>query len=331
MFLICSAFVGLSALGYFDRSEGGPQADWRRLLMIDAVRWYSWMAVAPFVDRVARRGAPVAQSIAMHVVIAAVFIPFHQTLLAAAFYVQGWGWEPLGLRRLVPRVVPDAVLYTALAFGLTMPAFRRRHIESDARLRAALAEARLDALRQQLNPHFLFNTLNHIAMRLRLNEKPDGLRMLLVLSDLLHIVLADRAQVTPVRKEMQGVELYLEIERARFGETLQVEVSIEAQVLDALVPSFILQPLLENAMRHGVSPDGSCRVWLSVRADGSRLVIEVRDEGPGPSGATSGTGIGLANTRERLQYLYGDDHRFDLRPGAHGGTLVTVEIPLRKI
>ena len=332
LLLICTAFLGIEMLGALQRSEEGVTVAWTSALMIAVVRWYSWMAVMPFVHMVARRARPRGRAVAAYVRVAVPFILLHQVALGFAAYLAGWSPQRIDLRFLLPRAIPDVALYTALSFSLAMAESRRRLADADAHLRAALAEARLDALRQQLNPHFLFNTLNHIVMQLRLNETPEGIRMLLALSDLLHIVLADGAQLTPLQREMEGVELYLEIERARFGEKLQVEVSLDARALDARIPSFMLQPLLENAMRHGVSPvDGSCHVRLSVRAEGDRLVIEVRDDGPGvSSGAAAGLGIGLANTRERLRHLYGDDHHFALstRPGS--GAVVSVDIPLRK-
>src|SRR4029079_969987 len=135
---------------------------------------------------------------------------------------------------------------------------------------------------QQLNPHFLFNTPNHIAVRLRSREIDPALTMLLALSDLLRDVLRERAQLIPLRDEIRMVERYLEIERARLGDRLQAEVTFEPRALDARVPSLLLQPLLENAMRHGVSAaDGRCRVSLTVRTRDDHVVIEVRDAGPG--------------------------------------------------
>jgi two-component system LytT family sensor kinase len=254
LFLLCSVLFILEASSYMENEAGQVPPQWRELVGVAVVRWYSWMAVLPFIDRVARDTTPrSAWSLALHAGIAATFIAAHIGVVVAAENVAALGEQSRPFM-LLPRLVPDAILYTLFAVSLTILESRRRRAGADARMRAALAEARLEALRQQLNPHFLFNTLNHIVMQVRLNETADALRMLLALSDLLHIVLADRAQLTTVRREMESVELYLEIERARFGAKLQVEATIDAQVLDALVPSFLLQPLLENAMRHGVSP-----------------------------------------------------------------------------
>jgi LytS/YehU family sensor histidine kinase len=241
--------------------------------------------------------------------------------------------EPIGSRRLFSQFVPDAVLYLAITAAFTIAETRRRQTEVAEGLRAEVAEARLDALRQQLNPHFLFNTLNHIVMQLRSRDVEPAERMLLSLSDLLRDVLRERAQLIPLRDEVRMVERYLEIERERFGDRLEAEVTFEPRVLDNLVPSLILQPLLENAMRHGVSDaDGRCRVWLSARAHDNRLAIEVRDAGPGirPQPATPLPGVGLTNTAERLRYLYGKDHSFTLRTLEEGGLLVSIDLPFRR-
>ncbi|HEX5577582.1 MAG TPA: histidine kinase, partial [Gemmatimonadaceae bacterium] len=192
------------------------------------------------------------------------------------------------------------------------------------------------------NPHFLFNTLNHIVSELRSLRSRDvepALRMLLALSDLLRDVLRERAQLIPLRDEVRMVERYLEIERARFGERLQAEVTLETRALDAQVPSLLLQPLLENAMKHGVSQaDGVCRLALAVRVQGDRLNITVRDGGPGlvetaapsPASTPGSTGVGLQNTSERLRYLYGDDHELRLSTLDGGGLLVALDLPFRR-
>jgi two-component system LytT family sensor kinase len=178
--------------------------------------------------------------------------------------------------------------------------------------------------------------LNHIVSELRslrTQSVEPALRMLLALSDLLRDVLRERAQLIPLRDEVRIVERYLEIERARFGDRLQAEVTFEPRALDALVPSLLLQPLLENAMRHGVSAvDGRCRLGLTVRTRNDRVVIEVRDDGPGlgPAKAEGAAGVGLRNTAERLKYLYGADHSFELKSIDDRGLLVTIDVPFRR-
>jgi signal transduction histidine kinase len=340
--LIASVPVVLMVLAAGGEREPGMKAEpLGQTIVYGAALWYPWAILAPFIDRLVRRSRPQtsadrARMIAAHAALALVFIALHGTLMHAVTLA----YEP-ALRRplgqaLVRELLPNSILYSAIAAGFAVAEARRRHAEIAGRLRAQVAEARLDALRQQLNPHFLFNTLNHIVSELRSlqsrNVEP-ALRMLLALSDLLRDVLRERAQLIPVRDEMRIVERYLEIERARFGDRLQAEVTFEPRTLDALVPSLLLQPLLENAMRHGVSAsDGRCRMSLAVRARDDRLLIEVRDAGPGmdPDRREGASGVGLRNTAERLQYLYGPGHTFDLKTLDDGGLLVALDLPFRR-
>jgi LytS/YehU family sensor histidine kinase len=275
-----------------------------------------------------------ARVFAGHATLAAAFLVAHAALL---FVVNGALLPGEGrpfVDSLLSDALPTAILYTAIAIGFTIGESRRRQTEVAERLRAEVAEARLDALRQQLNPHFLFNTLNHIVSELRSLRSRDvepALKMLLALSDLLRDVLRERAQVIPLRDEVRLVERYLEIERARFGDRLQAEVTFEPRALDAQVPSLLLQPLLENAMKHGVSQtDGVCRLGLSARIHGDRLRIEVRDAGPGLAVSVPSDGVGLRNTSERLRYLYGDDHTLNLTTLEGGGLLVAIDLPFRR-
>ena len=329
----------LATSGPTDR--GFPPEPLVRVAAFGAAQWYPWALLAPFIDRRVRRSHPQSRAdrlrvIGGHAAMAAGFIIVH----GAFMHVVLRAIEPGEIRPLWRSVraelVPDAILYTAIAIGFTVAESRRRQTEVAERLRAEVAEARLDALRQQLNPHFLFNTLNHIVSELRSLRTPSvepALKMVLALSDLLRDVLRERAQLIPLRDEMRMVERYLEIERARFGDRLQAEVTFEPRALDALVPSLMLQPLLENAMKHGVSAaDGRCRLGLTVRTRNERVLIEVTDAGPGmdPAGADATTGVGLRNTSERLRYLFGADHRFELKTVGDGGLLVAIDLPFRR-
>jgi signal transduction histidine kinase len=340
--LIASVPVMLMVLAESGPSENGlpPDPVWWTALS-GAARWYPFALLAPFVDVFVRRSRPNTRGdrmrvLATHAAFYAVFLVLHSAVLNAKDNYL----EPQRTRRfraaLWSESIPDAILYTAIAIGFTVGESRRRHTEIAERLRAEVAEARLDALRQQLNPHFLFNTLNHIVSELRSIRHHDvepALRMLLALSDLLRDVLRERAQLIPLRDEVRMVERYLEIERARFGDRLQAEVTFEPRALDVKVPSLFLQPLLENAMKHGVSAtDGKCRVSLSVRLQGTRVRIEVRDAGPGldPLKAAEAPGLGLRNTSQRLSYLYGANHTFDLKTLDGGGLLVAIELPIQR-
>src|SRR5262245_61685917 len=342
-FLIASVPVALMLLtvsrGSPDRGE--PPEPALQTLIYGVVEWYPWALVAPFIDRRVRRSRPRTgtdrlRGFVGHAGLAIVFLVLHTTLTFAVNSAMFPNFGRTFPRALVSNILPTSILYTAIAVGFTIAESRRRQTEIAERLRAEVAEARLDALRQQLNPHFLFNTLNHIVSELRslrTQQVEPALKMLLALSELLRDVLRERAQLIPLRDEVRMVERYLEIERARFGDRLQAEVTFEPRALDAQVPSLLLQPLLENAMRHGVSQaDGRCRLSLSARVNGDRINLEVRDAGPGMAAVQPGaaTGVGLRNTSERLRYLYGDDHTFTLTTLDGGGLLVAIDLPFRR-
>ena len=198
----------------------------------------------------------------------------------------------------------------------------------------ARRESRFDSLRAQLNPHFLFNALNTIAMLVRRGAREDAIRGIVGLAQLLRQALREgSAAEVPLRAELELVRHYLEIERLRLRERLWTHVDAAPDVLDALVPSLILQPLVENAVRHGIARRvESGRIDIICRRHDGGLLLEVCDEGPGfPAGWSLATsqGIGLANTRERLQHLYGPAHRFEAENAPGRGTVVRAVIPLR--
>jgi len=202
-----------------------------------------------------------------------------------------------------------------------------------AELEGQLARARLDALRMQLNPHFLFNTLNTIAALI--HERPDAAdRTLTRLGELLRQSL-DRsdAQELPLAQEVGFLEHYLEIERTRFGDRLEVEWDVPLETRQAMVPSLILQPLVENALKHGIeSRDEPGRLTIRASRKATQLELIVRDNGPGlrASPATPlREGIGLSNTRSRLSHLYGECQSLTLRPVAEGGLEVCMTLPFR--
>lgn len=222
-----------------------------------------------------------------------------------------------------------AVLGSVYAFSYYREARERE--SQQARLAAQLAEARLSALRMQLNPHFLFNSLNAITVLVRDRNTQGASRMLELLSGVLRQVLqSGKRQEVTLDEELQFIEKYLMIEQVRFSDRLQVRWSVEAEVLDALVPEFILQPLVENAIRHGTakrSEDGL--IEIAARACKDRLVLSVKDNGPGYHPA-SDTGVGLANTTARLANLFGERAELRMLDAEEGGTIATLRFPLRR-
>jgi two-component system LytT family sensor kinase len=222
------------------------------------------------------------------------------------------------------------VLGCVYAFTYFLEARERE--AQQARMAVQLAEARLGALRMQLNPHFLFNSLNAITVLVRDQNTRDATRMLELLSGVLRQVLhGETRQEVTLARELHFIEQYLAIEQVRFSDRLRVTWSVDDAARDALVPEFILQPLVENAVRHGMAGTGEAgTIEVSARIQDDELLLEVRDEGPGYAPRPGGAGVGLANTRARLETLFGDTDRLQLVPAPGGGTVARVRLPLRR-
>lgn len=206
---------------------------------------------------------------------------------------------------------------------------------SASQLKAQLAHAQLSSLKMQLHPHFLFNTLNTIAVLVRKSSNKEAIEMLSRLSDLLRHSLENiDTQEVSLKDELEFLKLYLEIEQVRFNDRLQVRMEVEQETLAALVPNLILQPLVENAIRHGIAKRTAAEVLeIRARRENGRLWLQVRDDGPGIKANGSklaATQIGLTNTRTRLQQLYGEAQMFELRNAVGGGAVATLAIPFRE-
>jgi len=200
-----------------------------------------------------------------------------------------------------------------------------------AELEKRLAQARLQTLQMQLNPHFLFNSLHAISALVH-KDADMADQMITRLSDLLRYALEGTdAQEVPLRQELDFLRRYLEIEQTRFGDRLAVGLEIAPETLDALVPNLLLQPLVENAIRHGIEPRAKPgRIELRAGCENGQLKLEVRDNGVGLSPDRKvEEGVGLSNTRARLKQLYGERHRFALSETPGGGLSVSLELPFR--
>ena len=216
----------------------------------------------------------------------------------------------------------------ALRFYERSKARERREADLEARL----AQARLEALRMQLNPHFLFNTLNSIASLV--HEDPKAAEeMIEALSELLRLALhTSSCQETTLRDELSFLDHYLLIERARFGERLCIEKNIDVSALGAMVPTLILQPLVENAVKHGIERQlAPAVIQITAEHSAQRLRLEVADNGRGLSGKSLSEGVGLRNTRLRLKELYGDDGKMEVRSEVDGGFSVELLLPWRTV
>ncbi len=197
-----------------------------------------------------------------------------------------------------------------------------------------LSQAELQALRTQLHPHFLFNTLNAIA-ELVYSDPVVADRSIVRLSELLRFSLAsEKAQEVTLKEEIEFLEKYVEIHKTLMRDRLNVRVSIDSETLDAAVPNMILQPLVENAIKHGISPrpEGGNIEVCARRLDG-KLYVEIIDDGMGMSGQGTGVqgGVGLINTRERLKHLYNDAHTFNLSSLPGKGVTVRISVPFREV
>jgi two-component system, LytTR family, sensor kinase len=236
-------------------------------------------------------------------------------------------WREIGRFRFLNQLL---VYLAVLAAGFAREYFvrdqgrQRQAVE----LQAQLADARLNALRMQINPHFLFNTLHAISALV--DRDPAGVRRMIArLSELLRMTIDRRAaDEVPLREELAFLRRYIEIMEIRFQGTLRVSTTIDNDTLDALVPNLILQPIVENALEHGVSRrNGAGEVEIGSRRDGEHLVLRVRDNGPGLGEGERDGGVGLSNTRARLAQLYGDEASLTLRPANGGGVVAEMTLP----
>jgi two-component system, LytTR family, sensor kinase len=257
-----------------------------------------------------------------------------------------WGWamgKPFSFERLTRFVIGNFSeglgIYLLIALIGYAFSYYRRYREGEMRtlrLEAQLSHAQLQALKMQLHPHFLFNTLHSISALL--NKQPEAARTMITrLGDFLRLTLENSgSQEVTLQKEMEFLRCYLEIERVRFQDRLMTRVDVSAPALDAQVPNLILQPIVENAIRHGIAPRSTPGlIEILAKPQNGTLRIQIRDNGPGlpadrNSEALFTKGLGLANTERRLDRLYGAAHRFDLVNDPEGGLVVTLEIPFIK-
>lgn len=301
--------------------------------------WLFWGLAAPAVGEMTRRFPPTRDTwpgrLLLHLAAAAVLS------LAFSGIRQGLEWwvitppEPMPFPALVVSwLASNLTAYFGIAavfLGLDIAGRVGRRERQAAALRAELTEARLSALRAQLEPHFLFNALNSTAMLVRQGEADRAVRMLSDLGGLLRQATSEAApQQVRLSQELALVRQYLAIEEIRFADRLRVVVDVPADLGDAEVPSLVLQPLVENAIRHGVGALGAAGVVeIRARRAGGCLHLEVLDDGPGPA-ASAPEGIGLRNGRARLRHLYGD--LAGLALGRRDGrTVAEVTLPLRLV
>lgn len=313
------------------------------------VGWHMWIPATLVVVWLARRFPVVRQNGLRNLVLHFVAAPC-VSLAGSVIYggIRGlvtWSVGPLDeawfsdmvSRIFLNNVTIDSVIYMSILVGVHAFEYYRKFREQElhaSRLEAELAEAQLRALRLQLHPHFLFNTFHTIAMLVRQERGEEAVNTIAELSDFLRYVLDTMgAQEVNLEREIDFLKSYTAIEQIRFKDRLDVQIDVTPDALPALVPNLILQPLVENAIHHGIEPvGGPGRIAVVVRRERGRLRIRVQDNGVGVPDdwqLDAQEGVGLANTKARLERLYKDDHHLTLSNMADGGLMVTIVIPYR--
>ncbi|HYL64308.1 MAG TPA: histidine kinase [Candidatus Methylomirabilis sp.] len=331
--LVALFFASQTYLNY--RSSGG-RAPVGIILKMNLLEWYLWGLLAPAIVWLAQR-APLER---------AHWVRSGWIHLAASvgFALAEW-WLNNFLRhhllgfsqnlRLVYVFHQNFATYWIVAAATHGYFYYKRYREGEVRtaqLSAQLAQAQLQALRMQLHPHFLFNTLNAISTLLH-KDADVADRMIARLSDLLRLTLENvGVQEVRLAKELEFLERYLEIERMRFADRLEVRMEIAPETLDARTPYLILQPLVENAIRHGISPRASGgSIEVTAKREDGNLILAVKDDGPGMPAKNTKEGVGISSTRTRLDRLYGQRHGFSLQNGERGGLTVTLSLPFQRM
>jgi two-component system LytT family sensor kinase len=326
---------------------------WGMLLLEQLTVWYPVALLAPACLWLAARFRLERErwlpTLAIHL---GINLAFHVCLVLISLPLAQLIWrEPIfSLRflqnlhqRLIGRLPIDVIIYwTIVGAGYAFEYYRRfREQQLQAarlellatQLETQLVQAQLQALKMQLHPHFLFNTL-HAISALMDDDVRGARRMIARLSELLRLTLESAGQQeVSLRQELDALERYLEIEQVRFQDRLTVQLAVAPETLDASVPNLVLQPIVENAIRHGIAPRSSAG-RIEIRADRRDGMIELQviDDGPGlsPGDEEFKEGIGLANTRARLRQLYGDEHRIEIKDADGGGLVVKLSIPFRQ-
>jgi two-component system, LytTR family, sensor kinase len=274
-----------------------------------------------------------------------VLISFVTVLLASAAFsfIETWSFatfvrpdaRPVGFEFFGAIILDFSILaaWSALYYGINYYLLLEEEIDQRSRLENQASSAQLAMLRYQLNPHFLFNTLNSISTLVLLKQTERANAMLARLSSFLRYTLANEptAQVT-LAQEVETLKLYLEIEKMRFEDRLRPHFRIEAETIGVRLPSLLLQPVVENAIKYAVTPsEDGADIWVTATREGSAVRIEVADSGPGGGAglvSVHSTGVGLANIQDRLAQAYGPAHGFTTKTNEQGGYSVIIEIPL---
>lgn len=308
--------------------------------------WWSWFLFVPVMDwtmgRIPAERSTLLHSILLYLALPVVVITARQaaaTLIATLALADKTDFALLFYWRLFsnPWLWLDLIVYFAILLGLHLAEYRRRLESSSLRrmqLQTQYVSSQLDALRSQLHPHFLFNTLNTVSTLILKEDNEEAGRMLALLTRFLHTTSADSSKSeVPLRDELRFINDYLGIEQVRFSGRLTVTETVDEETLDAMVPAFLLQPIVENAIYHAIAvrPEAGT-LSIAARRDGAMLVLTVEDNGPGFVPASSPKsakkeGVGLSITRSRLEHRYGPACRFESGNREEGGARVRLTLP----
>jgi two-component system, LytTR family, sensor kinase len=313
---------------------------WGPLILVQLLDWYTCALFTPLLLLMVRRWPPERtgwwRATAIYTpLVAAMAVGKYAVYLRLRGAISSE--QPPSLVDMLARSFFFEFITLASVLGMILALHYYRSVRArerrEAELEGLLADARLQALSGQLRPHFLFNALHGVSTLMH-RDVDAADEMLSELSALLRTTLDhDGVQEVPLDEELATARHYVEIMRARFGDRLAVAEEVDARARDALVPHFVLQPLVENAIEHGIARDpGAGRIWIRARADGGSCTLVVADDGPGPAGGSEAAvreGVGLSNTRRRLAALYGPAATLTLCPGEARGTEVIVRIPFR--
>ena len=354
--LVLSSVVGLTLLftaqDVIRRSASGAPVNWAHSFALNALDWVVWATLVPFVIAIGRHirlgaGSSLAPRLVAWLALGVAYVAVQSTMTGLVIRYVGPQFFGMAGPGPGPAARPLASFLWSwglgtsslnlLIFGMTMGAFhatlsyrdlRQRQLR-EADLRAQLARAELSSLRTQLQPHFLFNAL-HTVSSLMVSDIAAAQGVVSALGDLLRASLDHTAQQEiPLRDELAFVGRYLDVQRARFRSRLSADIAVPDSLLDALVPSLVLQPLVENAVRHAIEPnaDGG-RIWISAARRDDDLTLVVRNDGAAIATTTATTsGIGLTNLEARLRQLYGPSHRFRAAAAGDGEFIVTLTLP----
>ncbi len=340
LFVLFWTVIGLSFACQFhiSSSQAGLDVSWKQAISYALADWYVFAVLSLPVIWLARayhfEAGSRGPSLVVHLAGSAVF---SGTYFVVRAWVGTWQSQAAFFEAFQPLLVKtwhfNLLLYWVMVAVACAFDYYRKYRDRELRtaeLENRLAQARLQALQMQLNPHFLFNSLHSISALMHKDVEAAD-RMVSRLGELLRAALdSSDTQEVSLQRELDFLKRYLELEQIRFGSRLAVKIDAAPDTLEAQVPNLIMQPLVENAIRHGIEPHARPGlIELRASRQGSTLALEVQDNGNGLLEDTPADGVGLSNTRARLKALYGDAHQFDMSGGAQGGLIVRVVIPFR--